>query len=272
MPRKKTKTKKKLWTPPYNHAAKRFKTKDEWTKADWSAYRKAKREGRIAASKQAKKQLRGPKGKFAPKTPKKSKAAKEGAAAAMQAAAAAAALADPSVETVWVEREHECPPCEPEFPGLYTKVAQPLQMTSSQVAEIQKDIAEMKARLRLAPQRPAANPIETLAIVNRTERPEGVLSKLLDSAKDNPLLALAAIAAAIFAGYMLYRTMRQRGESQGGDLVAGLQMPSEQPTGLPTGDERYGTTKPGVEPPSNINLPNTEPAFGDDKDGEGIFS
>jgi hypothetical protein len=86
------------------------------------------------------------------------------------------------------------------------------------------------------------------------------------------MLALAALAAAVFAGYMIYRTMRQQRESQNGDVVAALQMPSEAPTGLPVGADRYGPTKPGIEPPSNINLPSTDPAFGDDKDGEGIFS
>jgi hypothetical protein len=192
----KGKSKKQLWTPPYNHAAKRFKSKEEWTKADWAAYRKAKREGRIAAAKQAKKQLRGPKGKFASKTPKKKPAE--------VLAPAAAALVGPSESPVWVMEE-----CQPTFTGLHDKVAVPIEETRLQVAQIQRDLAEMKGKLRLAPRQPSANPIETLAIINRTERPDGMLSKLLDSAKDNPLLALAAIAAAIFAGYMIYRNIRR---------------------------------------------------------------
>ena len=266
MSRKKSRSGKKWWTPPYNYQAKRFKTKEEWTKSDDRAYAKAKRDGLIKASKQAKKQLRGPKGKFASTRPKK----RAVASAAEQALAAGGIVGPAAPEVVWVEREHECAP--PVFTGLHDKVAVPIEETRAQVAQIQRDIAEMKGKLRLASPQPTANPIETLAIINGPERPEGALGKLFDAARDNPLIAMAVVGAAIFVGYLMYRNYRRSHDDVGPSepVVAELQIPIERPIGLPIAP-RYGPSKP-IEPPSNLNLPSAPAAFGSDKDGEGIFS
>jgi hypothetical protein len=217
--------KKTYWTPPRDPKTGAYKLREEWTKSEEKAYNKAKRDGLIRAAKQAAKMPRGPHGKFVSPTGKPSKKTKK------------------SQGEVYVETGHVCPPCEPDFPGLALKVAQPLAMTTAQVAQIQQDIAEMKARLRLAPQQPTANPIETLAIVNAVgERDRGALDKLWESMKDNPLLAAAAVGVIVLVGYMMYRSWRRTQEQ------TGLPAPAPQPI-------VGGLNTPSVMVPTNVIRP-----------------
>lgn len=264
--------KKTLWTPPRDPKTGAFKPREQWTKSEERAYRKAQREGRIAAAKQAKKMPRGPHGRFTSPTGRTKKAKP------------AAAGAPP----VYVE--HECPPCEPEFPGLALRVAQPLATTAAQVAQIQSDIAEMKARLRLAPAQPQANPIETLAIVNGIgEREQTQMSKLWDSIKDNPLLAAAVVGAVVLVGYLMYRSWRssqdQTGvptpESQpvtGGVLSAQPAPPTEiRPADVIPKHPTYRVVQPTVgdmamRPNVNVEQQELPGLEGADGDGDGIFS
>lgn len=268
--------KKTLWTPPRDPKTGAFKPRDQWTKSEERAYKKAQREGRIAAAKQAKKMPRGPHGRFISTsgTTKRSKSA------------VTTAHPPPMAPPVYVETE--CPPCEQDFPGLAARVAQPLAVTSAQVAQIQSDIAEMKARLRLAPAQPRANPIETLAIVNAVgERDQGQMSKLWDSIKENPLLAAAAVGAAILIGYLMYRSW-QRSQGQTGvqtpeprPVIGGLQTPlpptAIRPAEVIPKHPTYRIVQPTVGAMSmraNVNVEQQElPGLeGSDGDAEGIFS
>jgi hypothetical protein len=266
--------KKTLWTPPRDPQTGAFKPRDQWTKSEERAYRKAQREGRIAAAKQAKKMPRGPHGRFTSASGRKktAKAASE--------------------HTVYVEKE--CPECDckPVFPGLAAKVAEPLAMTTAQVAQIQTDIAEMKARLKLAPTQPQRNPIETLAIVNSVgERDQGQMSKLWESVRDNPLLAAAAVGAVILIGYLMYRSYRRSQDQTGipapaGQPVAnGLVTPpggALPPTAVRPADvipkhPTYRLVQPTVgdmamRPNVNVEQQELPGLEGVDGDGEGIFT
>lgn len=265
--KKSTKSSTKWWTPPYNHEAKRFKSSEEWTKKDWSEYRKAKREGRIKATYQAKKQLRGPKGKFTSAKPRKELLARSDRGKAHDGAVGG--LTQFPVEPVWVEREHQCPPCIPDFPDVSKKLVDPLTDIYRTVKESARDIEILKERSRIQ-----ANPIESLAIINRTSNSGGFLSKISDAAKENPLIAMALVGAAILFGYLMYKSYRRALEARASTetAVAELAIPreAERPSVSVPWSSTYIPSKP--DSPSNLNLPQSAPAFGDDKDSEGIFS
>lgn len=267
---------KTYWTPPRDATTGAYKLREEWTKSEGRAYRKAKKEGMIKASKQSQKMPRGPHGKFVSPTGKPSKSAKKVAAAPT---AARPVYVEPTADV--------CGACPPVFPGLVERVAEPLATTTAQVAEIQHDIAEMKARLQLAPQQPVSNPLETLAIVNAVgQRDRGALDKLLDSVKDNPLLAAAAVGAAILISYLMYRSWRRTQEQTGvqepaappvtGGIV-GRPMPPTATTVTPAQmipkHPTYRIVGSTMER-SNVNveqqsLPGLD---GTDGDGDGIFA
>jgi hypothetical protein len=150
----------------------------------------------------------------------------------------------------------------------------------------------MKARLRLAPAQPQANPIETLTIVNGVgEREQTQMTKLWDSIKDNPLLAAAAVGAVVLIGYLMYRSWRRSQEQTGvaepepQPVTGGLMQPpggALPPTTVRPADvipkhPTYRLVQPTIgdtlmRPNVNVEQQELPGLEGADGDGEGIFT
>jgi hypothetical protein len=204
------------WVPPRGPDG-QFLPEHAWSKAEKKRHRKAMREGLLAGGKQ----------KPAPKPKKRKPRAKAVKAEAVDAAQiarevgrevgrevakamAGSALAEPEVIQVipqW-EMDEPCPPgCEGAlFPGLKERIADPLGQLQSQVEEIGR---RAKA-IETAVAKKAANPIEALALVNRRRTLGDRFVSTIDFLKDNPLLAIAGIGAAVVAAILIYRAVRTR--------------------------------------------------------------
>jgi hypothetical protein len=218
---------KERWVPPRGPDG-QFLPEEEWSKAEKKRFRKAQREGLLAGQPKAKPKKRKPRAK-AVKAEAVDAAAiaravgKEvGREVAKAMAAAEAEEEGPTVlygewpgeapeERVKIQQRgmwelEECPPDCVVFPGLKEKIADPLADLRQQIATV----AQRAQAIEKAVSKKAANPIEGLALVNRRRSLGDRFVGAVDFLKDNPLLALVGIAAAVAAAVLIFRAVRTR--------------------------------------------------------------
>jgi hypothetical protein len=214
------------WVPPRGPDG-QFLPEDQWSKAEKRRHRKAVREGLLAGRPKPKPKKRKPRAKTtkaeAVDAAEIARAVGKEVGKEVAKAMAAAAEAEeeeprllygewpgePPEERVKIQpmwEIEECPPDCVTFPGLKEKIADPLTELRQEIATI----AQRAQAIEKAVSKKAANPIEALALVNRRRTLGDRFVGAVDFFKDNPLLALAGIAAAVVAAVLVVRAIRTK--------------------------------------------------------------